>query len=258
MKLAAIDSTGYESGHTSAYFGRRSGLVKHHFPKLGVLSDVRTNLILAADVSIGPWPDDPHFEPLVRRGYERVPFDTVLADAGYDSEKAHVLVREELGAKSVIPPKRGRPTDKGPRGRYRRMMWKRFPKKRYGQRWQVESLFSQDKRRFGSQIAASSTKGQLGELLLRVMMHNIAILLRLKTPSTAILPRATVFNRASQTPFPPSSFGSLLAREDDLYLLDPSLWRGVGGVHGYGVLVLVVELDGGLQGYLHLLAAEGE
>ncbi|MCA8913760.1 MAG: transposase [Planctomycetes bacterium] len=51
-------------------------------------------------------------------------------------------------------------------------------KKKYGQRWQVESLFSQDKRRFGSQLSASTINGQFGELCLRVLAHNIALLLR--------------------------------------------------------------------------------
>lgn len=61
------------------------------------------------------------------------------------------------------------------------MMKQRFPKKRYGQRWQIEATYSQDKRRFGSQLAASSTMGQYYEVLLRVLEHNVAILLRLKT-----------------------------------------------------------------------------
>lgn len=62
------------------------------------------------------------------------------------------------------------------------MMKSRFPRKRYGQRWQIEATYSQDKRRFGSQIAASSTIGQHYEVLLRVLVHNVAILLRLKSP----------------------------------------------------------------------------
>lgn len=143
-----------------------------------MLCDTQSYLVLAAEAGIGPWPDDPFFEPLVRRSFERVGIDTLLADAGYDSERAHVLVREELGGKSVIPPWRGRPTRTGPKSHWRRRMAKRFPKKQYGQRWQVESLFSQDKRRFGSQLSASSVYGQFGELCLRVLAHNIALLLR--------------------------------------------------------------------------------
>lgn len=143
-----------------------------------MVCDTRTYLVLAADTGIGPWPDDPSLEPLARRSHGLVPFDTLLADAGYDSERAHVLLREELGAQSIIPPLRGRPSARGPQGRWRRLMYLEFPKNTYGQRWQIESLFSQDKRRFGSQLSASSVKGQLAELQLRVLVHNIAIILR--------------------------------------------------------------------------------
>ncbi|MCC6425172.1 MAG: transposase, partial [Phycisphaerales bacterium] len=153
---AAIDSTGYEAGHTSAYFARRSECVKSTFPKLATICDIRSYLILAASAGQGPYPDDPHFAPLASRAFDRVRFGYLLADAGYDSEASHRLVRDELGARSVIPPLRGRQTHKPPTGRYRRLMKSRFPRKRYGQRWQIEATYSQDKRRFGSQIAASS------------------------------------------------------------------------------------------------------
>lgn len=136
----------------------------------------------------------------MRRSFERIGIETLLADAGYDSERAHVLVREEMGGKSVIPPWRGRPTMKGPKGHWRRRMANRFPKKRYGQRWQVESLFSQDKRRFGSQLSASSVFGQFGELCLRVLAHNIAILLRLRNQQASNPLEMYAFNGASLTP----------------------------------------------------------
>ena len=143
-----------------------------------MLCDTRTYLILAADGRIGPWPDDPSFEPLAARAHARLSFDTLLADAGYDSERAHRFVREALGARSVIPPLRGRPSITGPKAFWRRKMWRRFPRKQYGQRWQVEALFSQDKRRFGSQLSGSTRQGQFGELCIRVLVHNIAIILR--------------------------------------------------------------------------------
>ena len=166
-----------------------------------MLCDTQSYLVLAAEAGIGPWPDDPFFEPLVRRSFERVGIDTLLADAGYDSERAHLLVREEMGGKSVIPPWRGRPTWKGPKGYWRRRMANRFPKKKYGQRWQVESLFSQDKRRFGSQLSASSVYGQFGELCLRVLTHNIALLLPRRIQQAPNPLEMYAFNGAGQATF---------------------------------------------------------
>ena len=87
---------------------------------------------------------------ILRQAAARVRPGEVLLDTGYDAERTHVLVREHLGAESLIPAKTGRATARPPRGKYRRMMHEAFPDKRYGQRWQVESAISRDKRLFGS------------------------------------------------------------------------------------------------------------
>ena len=100
----------------------------------------------------------------------------MLADAGYDSEPNHEYA-DALGVRSIMPPTIGRPPTTGPTGRHRNRLWRRFPRKRYGQRWHVEGTYSQDKRRFGSQLRSTSVAGQWGELLLRVLVHNTALLL---------------------------------------------------------------------------------
>jgi hypothetical protein len=173
----AIDSTGYESGHTSRYYCERSGTRKHHFPKLTAICDTTSHLYLAGIVRRGPGPDDPEFGPAVVDAFDLMPFDALAADAGYDSEAHHRLVREGLGARSVIPPARGRPGSRPPKGRYRRLMSQLFPKKTYGQRWQIESCFSQDKRRFGAAVQGKNHLARSRKLEIRLLIHNIAILL---------------------------------------------------------------------------------
>jgi hypothetical protein len=174
-KSAAIDSTGYEAGHTSEYYGRRSGLKKSHFPKMTAVADTMSHVYLSGVPRRGPMPDDPDFAPAVRQARALHSFRELLADAGYDAERHHELAREGLNVRSIISPTRGRPTKKLPTGRYRRLMVRRFPKKRFGQRWQVESCFSQDKRRFGSSIEARSYWSQCRALQLRLLVHNLAI-----------------------------------------------------------------------------------
>ncbi len=174
----AIDSTGYESGHTSVYYSKRCGLKKSRYPKLTAVCDTASHLYLGAVADYGPLPDDIEFVEAVMQALSRQPFKTLLADAGYDSEKAHRFLREELDVVSIIPPKRGRRSGKLPQGYWRRIMALEFPKQCYGQRWQVESCFSQDKRRFGSALRARSQQTQYGELYLRVLIHNIAIIWR--------------------------------------------------------------------------------
>ncbi len=114
--------------------------------------------------------------------------ETLLADAGYDGEWVHEFLRDELDIRSIIPPTIGRPTAKLPKGRYRRLMARYFERppeaRRYGQRWQVETVFSMIKRRLGETVSARSYHRQNRALLLKAIAHNVLILLWLMRFST--------------------------------------------------------------------------
>lgn len=51
----------------------------------------------------------------------------------------------------------------------------KFDSERYGQRWQVETIFSMIKRRFGYVVHARRYWAQNREMLLMVLTHNLAI-----------------------------------------------------------------------------------
>ncbi len=187
--LSAIYGSGFEAHHVSHYFVRRrsSGRDKtlqnmsyRRFPKLRLVVDCRTHLILAAVPGRGPSPDHPHLIEAVLAARERRAIETLLADAGYDAEWVHQFIRDELGMRSLIPPDAGRPSAKPPTGRYRRGMraYFRRPKRwrRYGQRWQVETVFSMIKRRLGASVNACSDRRQRRALLLKAIVHNVLIL----------------------------------------------------------------------------------
>jgi hypothetical protein len=192
VKLAAVDSSGLESGHRSAYFVRRRqrGQKKAEnalyqtttytrFPKLALVCDCASHVILAAVPGTGPSPDHPHFAKALDQTGRRIGFDVILADAGYDSESNHVYARHEHGVRTIIPPKIGRPTTKPPSAYYRRLMaryWSRL-KKRYGQRWQDETVFSMIKRNLGCELGAMSHWARVREMMLLVLTHNVTILL---------------------------------------------------------------------------------
>ena len=84
--------------------------------------------------------------------------------------------REDLGIRTIIPPKIGRPTGKPPTGYYRRVMSQRIHLTCYGQRWQVETTFSMIKRRLGSAVNATTYWSQCRALMLKAVTHNILIL----------------------------------------------------------------------------------
>ena len=98
----------------------------------------------------GAGPDHPHFEKVPFDAWRRAPVRTVVADAGYDSEDAHCLVRDDMALVSIIPPLSGRPSRHPPPTHYRRMMYEGFQegslKEEYGQRWQSETSTGMMKR----------------------------------------------------------------------------------------------------------------
>jgi len=113
----------------------------------------------------------------------------IAADAGYDSEANHRFAREECRVRSIIPPKRGRPTHKPAAGHYRRLMQTRFDAAADRDRPQVETVVSMIKRRQGAHVRGVSYWSQCRDLRLKVLTHNVMILLKIK-----------VFYRAGLTP----------------------------------------------------------
>jgi hypothetical protein len=190
VKKAALDGTGLESRHTSAYFINRMNAFKRveqdvtyrKYPSLGMVSDCKSHLVLSAVTGHGPKPDITHFHSAVTAAARRVKIDTLLADKGYDAEWAHELCRNQLKIRSIIPAKNsGRKPRLGKRkkkpvGRYRRLMTFHFPKKLYAQRWQAETLNSMIKRRLGAALRARTSWTQRKELGLRVITHNAMII----------------------------------------------------------------------------------
>tara|TARA_R110002111_G_scaffold228511_1_gene289921 strand:+ start:2753 stop:3037 length:285 start_codon:yes stop_codon:yes gene_type:complete len=86
-----------------------------------------------------PGPDNKYYKQAVTQAAERAKVETILADAGYDSEGAHLFARQEYGMRTIIPATRGRPIKILPKGYWRRQMTTRFNPEKYGQRWQVET-----------------------------------------------------------------------------------------------------------------------
>jgi len=99
----------------------------------------------------------------------------LVADAAYDAEANHVLGRG-LGIETVIPVNRRR--SRGVvNGRYRQQMATDFPVHAYHRRSHVESVFSQDKRLLGSALRAHNEASRSRECSLRVLTHNLMLLL---------------------------------------------------------------------------------
>jgi len=187
VRLAAIDGTGFESHHISSYFVKRRQrgckdlyqTTKYtRYPKASIICDSQSHIILGVKPGRGPSPDTSDFKSTVKQAHNYVPIKMILADAGYDSESNHHYARDILAIATIIPPKHGRPSDKPPTGRWRNLMYKRFDKKKYGQRWQIETVNSMIKRLQGSALRAREYTSQCREIVLRILTHNIMIIWR--------------------------------------------------------------------------------
>ncbi len=189
-KPLTIDSTCYEPRHRSAHYDRVCRKMQREagekyakppgiwgkkvnasrrrklrgMPKLSLAVAAASHRILSAKAMLGNGSDAPDFEPLLLQAWRRGPVKTVVADAGYDSEKNHQIARHDMNVRSIMPPKIGRPSTKPPAGRYRRLMKQRFALKAdaqaYGQRSQSETVNSMMKRTSASTYDRSATSGE--------------------------------------------------------------------------------------------------
>ena len=203
--LVAIDSTGMYCGHASRYSDQRrakgsaSTYKARAYQKWAAALWVGPQMVTAQLSKPGPCGDDPGLPPLAEASLASVPGAVVLADAGYDSERNHVVCREGPGVRALIPAKTRRYVA-GPRGRYRAEMvaalgcatlgveGEAAPRKAYGQRRLVETLMSVVKRKWGEQLTARLPAMQEAQALLRGLVYNVYRLVVLGVRPTLTLP----------------------------------------------------------------------
>ncbi len=173
----AVDATGLSSGAVSTFFVRRMHHHTHkplpwrHWLKWLVVVDVDRQLLLAQSARRGPWNDCAHLPALVGAASRSTRIGLVLADAEFDSERNHTYIRQQLGADSVIPARRGKRNWRlhGIRAEMRRA----FPARKYGRRALVESVFSSVKRKLSARAPGRSLFTQQRQALLLGLAFNL-------------------------------------------------------------------------------------
>lgn len=170
-----------EAGHVSSYFARRSGRKRVNFPKFWCVIHAASHLCLSMATGQGPGPDDPMFQQISRDAVGRLRrLEALSFDAGFDSEAHHEYLNHTLGVFGIIPPQRGRPRtvrNQGSRGgHFRNFLHHHWPRRLYGQRWQVETFYSMVKRLLDSFLRATSPFAQCREMWWKVLSLNIMII----------------------------------------------------------------------------------
>ena len=173
----AVDATGLAQGAVSTFFVRRmhhhgqKPLPWRHWLKWVVVVDLDQQFLLSQIARRGPWNDCANLPAVVEAASEQTRIGLVLADAEFDSERNHTYIRQQLGAQSVIPAKRGKKTWRihGVRAEMRRA----FPRRLYRRRALIESLFSSVKRKLSARAPGRSLRTQKRQALLLGLSFNL-------------------------------------------------------------------------------------
>jgi hypothetical protein len=144
------------------------------FVKLTIGAELKTQLVTSIKVRRGPANDTRDFPPVVRRAHAIKRIKVGIGDKGYDSEKNHELLREELHARSIIPARHEDVPIWRTRGRYRKEMKRGYSKKTYHQRSKDETIFSVIKRTMGDEVRSIRVKGQNNEMRAKIISYNAA------------------------------------------------------------------------------------
>ncbi len=173
----AVDATGLAQGAVSTFFVRRmhhhgqKPLPWRHWLKWVVVADLDQQFLLSQIARRGPWNDCANLPAVVQAASQDTRIGLVLADAEFDSERNHTYIRQQLGAQSVIPAKRGKKTwrIRGVRAEMRRA----FPRQLYRRRALVESVFSSVKRKLSARAPGRSLHMQRRQALLLGLSFNL-------------------------------------------------------------------------------------
>lgn len=174
--IVAVDATGLAPGSISTFFIRRreqhggAPMPWRYWLKWLLAVDTRLRIILAQKAHQGPVNDCATLRPLLDEVKPSNSIGRVLADAEFDSERNHRHIREQLGAESIIPAKRGKANWKI-RG-VRAQMRAAFPIERYRQRVHAETVFSAIKRKLSARAPGRSITTQRKQALLLGLAFN--------------------------------------------------------------------------------------
>lgn len=136
-----------------------------------VVADLDQQFVLSQIALRGPWNDCANLTVVVKAASQETPIGLVLADAEFDSTRNHTYIRQQLGARSVIPAKRGKKTWRV-RGR-RAEMRRAFPRQLYRCSALIETLLSSVKRKLSARAPGRSLLMQMRQALLLGLSFNL-------------------------------------------------------------------------------------
>lgn len=191
----AVDSTGFGTMNFYRHFSAKYGhdRVRRSFVNLHVMTGCRTNVVTAAEATVGQSSDSTTLPVLVNATTPHFNVEQVAADKAYGSV-TNLELLDGQGIKAMIPFKsNASPVSRNTKNSE---VWARlfhfFSLHReeflshYHTRSNVESTFSAMKRKFSDQIRSKSPVAQTNEALLKVVCHNLVCLIHEMNESGAV------------------------------------------------------------------------
>jgi Transposase DDE domain len=186
--VVALDSSGFRVTNRGEWINRvgMTGRERKGWLRVHIAVNVESKEVLALEVTREEVRDHACFEGLVMQSLEHGTVKQLLADGGYDSRGAFNLL-DDLGIEPGIKTRENATTNITRDGlacplraktvRYRkRYGYKTWSKKTgYGQRWNVESVFSALKRIFRETLSARSWQGMIREIHVKMAMYNLLL-----------------------------------------------------------------------------------
>lgn len=179
----AIDASGLSSAFYSRWLDYRFNEDRryHDWIKIHLICGVKTHIVTSIKVTDGRASDNLQFAALLENTAKKFKVKAICGDLGYSS-RANVQAAWDLGIIPLIPFKKN-VTGRSKRSNAWHKMYYYFKlhqeefMKLYHQRSNVESTFSQLKRKFQGKLMLKSEIGQTNEALCKVLCHNICVLI---------------------------------------------------------------------------------
>ncbi|MBN1468545.1 MAG: IS5 family transposase [Fusobacteriaceae bacterium] len=180
----AVDSSGFSTSRFGRWFDYKWGKDKKYrvWLKAHLISGVKTNIVTGVKITEGHENDSPQLNELVKRTAESFNIKEVSADKAYSS-KANLEVISETGGTPYIPFK------KNVSGKSRgSLIWTKMYHyfmyqheeflQHYHKRSNSETVFHMIKTKFRDDIKSKKATAQHNELLIKVLCHNICVVIQ--------------------------------------------------------------------------------
>lgn len=177
----AVDSSGFSTSRFVRWYNKKWGreLDNREWVKVHLMCGVNTHIVTAVDTSGWAANDTTFFRPLVEQTAQHFQIAEVSADKAYPGRKNLQLV-SDLGATPFIPFKTNvvPPTGNDTWAKmYHYYMCNRDVfLQHYHKRSNVETVFSMVKGKFGDAVRSKTDVGQVNEVLMKVLCHNLCVL----------------------------------------------------------------------------------